>query len=362
MPDDFEVAGEDGALDEPQITEDVGADEAAEEPSEEPAGAPYEAEAEPAAAEEDWRRALRPGETAEQAVARLTGSVRHRRDESESLRREMQQMREQFGPKLDAAQKIFDAIQRRDAEAKRQAMERELPDAELQPAERALHEVRDLKALILEQEKARQAREDQRLTEAEQQARQQAVAALDDRTGRDILEGLGQVEGVEPDQEFTQAFQLVSTLQWEDLGNRYPEATDEQKEQAMELIRRIEGRREAMRGASIRDYYVARARMHKTAHERVFGAPAGNGHKAPAGPRRLPAAGTPSPQEIEAAAAVRERGAGMRRTSGGGGVEPPKTLDDFAALSEEEQTRLIESGKVSEEELWGLLSTDEWGT
>lgn len=372
MPDDFDLAAE-GAFDDPEEPEELESTdleaaeggEAPEEPGEPEPSRPEEGGEEPAgepaeAGPEDWKSHLRPGETPEQAIQRLAQESSQQHGRAASHWSELKELRDtvrSMEPKLSAAERIFAAMQKKQEAEERAAFEKELPDPELEPERYNQMQLRALNERLLAMESRREQEARERLTQEEYQARQEALREVDQRSVYEIQAGLGMVEGVEPEEEFQQAFQAVNSLQYRDLQDRYPEANDQQIEQALGLIRTIWGREAAVRGESIRDQYLRRARH----LQEVMGAApptATNGHQKPqkAGGKKAP-----SPQEIEAQAAKAGKGAGVRRTSGGGSVAPPATFEDFAALPEAEQARILEEGKVDEASLWAELSDPDWG-
>lgn len=371
MPDDFDLAA-DGAFDDPEeIVEpedlestELGGEEAGSEPEEPGREAPAEPQ-EPGgeaatgpegATPEDWRDHLRPGETPEQAVQRLARESSQQHGRAAAHWSDLKELRESvksMEPKIAAAERLFAAMQKRQEAEERAAFEKDLPDPELEPERYSQMQLRALNERLLAMETRREREARESLTREQYQARQDALRQVDERSMYEIQASLGMVEGVDPDQEFQQAFQSVNALQYRDLQDRYPEATEEQIEQALGLIRTIWGREAAVRGESVRDHYLRRARHLR---EVVGAAPGQNGHQKPQKAGR-----GPSPQEVEAQAKKAGKGAGVRRTSGGGSVAAPATFEDFAALPEHEQARILEEGKVDEAALWAELSDPDWG-
>lgn len=364
--DDFDQVAA-GALDEPEEPEELESTElGAEEPEgggEEPPSRPEEAGAEeraapPAADDEAWRSHLRSGETPEQAISRLAGEASQQHGRAASHWTELKELRESvrsMEPKLSAAERIFAAMQKRQEAEERAALEKELPDPELEPERYQQMRLRAIDERLAAMEAKREREAQETLSRQQLDERQNLLRETDGRAIYEIQTGLGLVEGVEGDPEFQTAFERVNALQYRDLRDRYPEAEEHQIEEALGLIRTIWGREAAVRRESIRDHYVRRARHLAEVMGGASPAARTNGHQKPTARRG------PTARDIEAQAARAGRGAGVRRNSGGGSVAAPKTFEDFAALPEAEQAKILEAGKMDESELWAGLSDPDWG-
>lgn len=369
MPDDFDTVAEAGLNDAPEPEEadleDAGEGEGGEAEAAPPAAAGEEPA--PEAPTEPWRAALRTGETPEQAIPRLVEAITRRKGETEELRNEIASLRSQVEP----AAKILHLIQERQRLAELAERESALPDPELEPERAALTEIQDIRRMILEDRRLREEAEQRHLTEAEERQRQEAIAKVDSWAETELASGLGLVEGTQADPEFADAFQYQEAVRWQAIVSEYgdelakmdPQEAQAKATQALELMRRIDGRKAAAVGKNPRDLVLARYRAtpetvraamkaHLAAQN---GAPAGNSKA------RQNGHGRPTAAQIEREASRAARGAGVRRTTGGGAVAPPMGLEEYGALSEEEQLRLVEAGKLSDEDLFGVLADPDWG-
>lgn len=346
MADDFDLTAQ-GALDEEPEPEDIeesgdGGEEATEEPAA-PATPAAPAEQTAATGEEPLVRA---GETPEQALARLEAERRGAIGRSTAHYHELKEVKaelEQIRRENAAAARLYQALTARIAPPEE---EEPPPDPDRDPERALLYEQKKLR----EQLDAWRAEQKAEKEAAQQTAEQRRLEQIDNQQALDVLAGLGQIQGAEPDPQFVEDFNLVEGMQWRQIEARYPEATQEQKLEAMGWLRKLEGRRAAFAGSSLRAAYAEQANLIRSA---VGGA-------APAQPATNGKAKRPTPAEIAAQAAAGTGGVRRIGPAGGAGVKPPKTLADFAALSEEDQQKLIDAGKFSEEELFGALGEDGW--
>jgi hypothetical protein len=349
MADDFEAlaAGEDVEPGEPpSVSADPREDqEAPEDAALEALGEDEEGAAQEPEPAPSYAQYLNEGETPETALLRLAQERDHHAKRADSHYHDFRDLREQLGqmkPQLAAAEKFYAAMLQRQEQEDRRRIESDLPDPELEPEKAILFRLEGLQQQLQWErgERERMFRE-QQLT-AQQQAEMAELDRVDSGGFSEILAGLGQIEGAQPDSEFTAAFHAISQVDYQKLADRYPHATAQQITQGLNLVQAAAIRKAAREGISIREVYKHEYQKLRAAISAAGGiAPQGNG------------SGSPTAQEIAAQA---NRGGGLRRRTGGGSVELPPSLGDFAALPEDQQAKLIMEGKLNEDDLWGTLA------
>lgn len=351
MPDDFELAAEDPESLSEEIPEPSGGldiDEFTTAPDDvrpEPA-----AKAEEVPAAEPWQQFAQAGETPQQALERIAKERDHERGKAGAFYSDLKTLKDELAglrQENQAAQRLYERFRRLDEEAARRAWEEMQPDPELEPEKAALAEVRALRQqLTTEAETRRIAEQEERQAEQFNQV-QREWEQLDNWTANEIAAKLGQYEGIEEDPQFKADFDTVERYRWNMLSAQYPDATDDQKLEAVTRLRIIQGRQCAVQKKHPSQFYQEMAQVVRSSAGAVAAPVNGNGR--------------PSPAQVEAAARRATRGGGVRRIGGRSSTAPPQSLSDFASLSEEDQARVLDESEVSEEALWGALADDFGG-
>jgi hypothetical protein len=192
------------------------------------------------------------GETPEAAYIRLSTHLQARNrklytDLKEGERQSRQQqaeLRQMLEPMLR------DYYQRqRHAQIEEQA-------AQIPPKDSPEYQVWLLEESLRRDDERRQQEEQAALTWQEQQAltqQQQRLAAVDGAGFQKVAEGLGLVQGAEPDPEFQHAYNIFSEGAMIAARDYFPDATDEQLQEFVALSQQLDIRRAEQGGVDYRD-------------------------------------------------------------------------------------------------------------
>lgn len=320
----------------------------------EPAAAPAPA---PAPAGEPWADFMRPGETKEQALARVGEEARAASSRASAHYHDLKREREEMAAvaaRLKAAEETYQRWREHFEAQAAKDLKADLPDPELEPERATLAEVRALRESMAAEAAARAETERVAAQTAEERAAAQAMWEADQAQFQAAAAALGDPNNPadpEADHEFRAAFTAIEGGYYRQLRFDYPNDPPEKILEAIGLLRTLDARKARARGQSYPDYLKERYRA-------IYGTPAA---AAPATNGKP--AGRPSVQDLERAAARAGKAAGMRRTPAGGGVKLPPSLEEFARMGEVEQARAIAAaekrGENLEDELWASLGEED---
>lgn len=199
------------------------------------------------------------GETPEAAYARLTF---HLSRKSASYGKTIKQMKEEAQAQRAELRELLGPILREHYQRQHRAqVEQEaaqIPDRETDPEG---YKVWLNEEVLRRLDAAEQGQQEQALTAEQQEAEriaQQRLAAIDESGYSKVAEGLGLVQGREPDPEFSHAYEVYSEAAVAAARSYFPEASDEQIQEFIGLSQQLDIRRAEMNGVDIRDVMKGR--------------------------------------------------------------------------------------------------------
>lgn len=200
------------------------------------------------------RQGLRPvpGETPTAAYARLT---HHLDGKSRDYGRQLREMRDQHAASLADLRAGLEPMLR-DYYQNQRMRQLEEQEAQIPPKDSPEYQVW-LNEQILARMEARE-REDWERAQAAERAQaeeltQSELATIDAAGYGKVAEGLGLVQGTQPDPEFSHAYDIFSNSAIAAARGYFPDATDQQIQEFVALSQRLDIRRAEMNGVDIRD-------------------------------------------------------------------------------------------------------------
>lgn len=200
--------------------------------------------------------AIVPGETAIQAYARLNHhfmrrSARHYKELTETKRQNeasLHELRNELRPMLmDHARRHRQA---QIEEAAAQIPPKDSPEYQVWLQEETLRR-------LDEKEQQEETRAEQAQRQAAERQRAEALAEIDNRGLTKIVQGLG-LDGSAPDPDFVQAYDYLGDSGFAAFREMYPNATDEEVQEAVGLSQRIDARIAEANGIDVRELYKRR--------------------------------------------------------------------------------------------------------
>lgn len=200
------------------------------------------------------RQGLRPvpGETPTAAYARLT---HHLDGKSRDYGRQLREMRDQHASQLADLRAGLEPMLR-DYYQNQRMRQLEEQEAQIPPKDSPEYQVW-LNEQILSRMEAREREEwEQQQLQQQQQVdlkRQEQNATIEAAGYAKVAEGLGLVQGVQPDPEFSHAYDIFSSAAIASARGFWPNASDEQIQNFVALSQRLDIRRAEENGVDIRD-------------------------------------------------------------------------------------------------------------
>lgn len=205
------------------------------------------------------REGLRPvpGENATAAYARLT---HHLSGKSRDYGRQLREMRDQHAASLADLRAGLEPMLR-DYYQNQRLRQLEEQEAQIPPKDSPEYQVW-LQEQVLARLEAKEREEFERAQEMErlqgEQATQEQLAAIDATGYSKVAEGLGLVQGSQPDPEFAHAYDIFSNAAVAAARGYFPEASDQQIQEFVALSQRLDIRRAEMNGVDIREVMKGR--------------------------------------------------------------------------------------------------------
>jgi hypothetical protein len=200
------------------------------------------------------REGLRPvpGETPTAAYSRLT---HHLSGKSRDYGRQLREMRDQHAASLADLRAGLEPMLR-DYYQNQRLRQLEEQEAQIPPKDSPEYQVW-LQEQVLARLEAKEREEFERAQEMErlqgEQATQEQLAAIDATGYSRVAEGLGLVQGSQPDPEFAHAYDIFSNAAISAARGYFPEASDQQIQEFVALSQRLDIRRAEMNGVDIRE-------------------------------------------------------------------------------------------------------------